>query len=58
MFRREFKKNLKNKLMRDERELLNIENLIKVLIKIDDKLYKRTIKKAIRLISRKSKNFL
>jgi len=39
MFRREFKKNLKNKFMRDEQEFLNIKNLIEVLIKINDKLY-------------------
>jgi len=31
--------------MRDKRELLNIKNLIKVLIKINDKLYERVIKK-------------
>jgi len=35
--------------MRNKQELLNIKNLIKVAIKIDDKLYKRAIKK-IRLI--------
>jgi len=45
MFRRELKKNLKNKFMRDKQELLNIKNLIKILIKIDNKLYKRAIKK-------------
>jgi len=45
MFRREFKKNLKNKLIYNERELLNIKNLIKVIIKIDNKLYKKAIKK-------------
>ena len=45
MFKREFKKNLKNKFMRDEQELLNIKNLIKILIKIDNKLYKRVIEK-------------
>jgi len=45
MFRRELKKNLKNELMRDKREFLNIKNLIEVLIKIDNKLYKRVIEK-------------
>ena len=45
MFRREFKKNLKNKFICDEQELLNIKNLIKITIKIDDKLYERAIKK-------------
>jgi len=45
MFKRELKRNLKNELMRDERELLNMKNLIKITIKIDDKLYERAIKK-------------
>jgi len=31
--------------MRNKQELLNIKNLIKVAIKIDDKLYKIAIKK-------------
>ena len=31
--------------MRDEQEFLNIKNLIKVIIKIDDKLYKKVIEK-------------
>jgi len=38
-------KNLKDKFIRNEQELLNIKNLIKVLIKINDKLYKKAIKK-------------
>jgi len=38
MFRKEFKNFFKDELIRDERELLNIKNLIKVTIKIDDKL--------------------
>jgi len=31
--------------MRNEQELLNIKNLIEVIIKIDNKLYKQVIKK-------------
>jgi len=31
--------------MRNEQELLNIKNLIKVIIKINNKLYKQVIKK-------------
>jgi len=31
--------------MRDEREFLNMKNLIKIIIKIDDKLYKQIMKK-------------
>jgi len=45
MFKKEFKKNLKNELMRNRQKLLNIKNLLEVLIKIDNKLYKRVIKK-------------
>ena len=45
MFRKELKKNLKDKFIRNKQKLLNIKNLIKVIIKIDNELYKRVIKK-------------
>ena len=45
MFRRNFKNNLKNEIMRDEKILNDIFNLIEVVIDFNDKLYKRTIKK-------------
>jgi len=45
MFKKEFKKNFKNKIIRDKQKLLNIKNLIKVIIKINNKLYKRITKK-------------
>jgi len=57
MFRRELKKNLKDELMRDEQEFLNIKNLIKILIKIDDKLYKRVMKKRFDQSYKKAKTF-
>jgi len=57
MFRQNFKNNLKNEIMRNKRIFSNIFNFIKVIIDFNNKLYKRVIKK-IRLILRKSKNFL
>ncbi len=57
MFRRDFKNNLKNEIMRDEKILNNIFNFIEVIIDFDNKLYERAIKK-IRLISKKNKNLL
>jgi len=57
MFKKELKKNLKDKLIRDKRELLNIKNLIEVAIKIDNKLYKRVIKKRFDQFYKKIKTF-
>ncbi len=45
MFRRNFKNNLKNEIMRDKKNFNDMFNLIEVVIDFDDKLYKRTIKK-------------
>ncbi len=45
MFRRNFKNNLKDEIMRDEKILNNIFDLIEVVIDFDDKLYERAIKK-------------
>jgi len=45
MFRRNFKNNLKNKIMRDKKILNDIFDLIEVVIDFNDKLYKRAIKK-------------
>jgi len=57
MFRQDFKNNLKNEIMRDEKTFSNMFNFIKIVIDFDDKLYKRAIKK-IQLILKKSKNLL
>jgi len=57
MFRRDFKNNLKNEIMRDERILSDMFDLIEVVIDLDNKLYKRVIKKK-NLISRKGRNLL
>ena len=45
LFCRKFKKNIKNKLMRDGVEIINFEILIEKAIAIDNKLYFRVIKK-------------
>ncbi len=57
MFRRDFKNNLKNKIMRNKKTLSDMFNLIEVVINLDNKLYKRAIKK-IQSILRKSRNLL
>ncbi len=45
MFRRNLKNNLKDEIMRDEKILNDMFNLIKVVIDFNDKLYKKAMKK-------------
>jgi hypothetical protein len=45
MFRRDLKNNLKNEIMRDDRFINDMFDLIKVAIDLDDKLYERVMKK-------------
>ncbi len=45
MFRRNLKNNLKNEIMRDDKFISDMFDLIEVVIDFDDKLYKRTMKK-------------
>ena len=45
MFRRELKNNLKNEIMRDKQNASDMFNLIEIVIDLDNKLYKRTMKK-------------
>jgi hypothetical protein len=45
MFRQDFKNNFKNKIMRNNKFISDIFNLIEIVIDFDNKLYKRTIKK-------------
>ncbi len=45
MFRRNFKNNLKNEIMRDDKFISDMFDLIEVVIDFDDKLYKRVMKK-------------
>ncbi len=45
MFRQNLKNNLKNKIIRDNKFINDIFDLIKVVIDLDNKLYKKIIKK-------------
>ncbi len=45
MFRRDFKNNLKDEIMRDDRSISDMFDLIEVVIDLDDKLYERAMKK-------------
>ncbi len=45
MFRRGLKDNLKNEIMRDDRSISDMFDLIEVAIDLDDKLYERAMKK-------------
>ncbi len=45
MFRRNLKNNLKNEIMCDKKTLNDMFDLIEVVIDLDDKLYKKVIKK-------------
>ncbi len=45
MFRRNFKNNLKNEIMRDDKFISDMFNFIEVVIDFDDKLYKKAMKK-------------
>ena len=47
MFRRNLKNNLKDEIMRNEKSINDMFNLIKVVINFDNKLYKKAIKKYI-----------
>jgi len=45
MFQQDFKNNFKNKIMCNSKIISNIFDFIKVVINLDNKLYKRVIKK-------------
>ncbi len=45
MFRRDLKNNFKNKIMRNNKFISDIFDLIEVIIDFDNKLYERVIKK-------------
>ncbi len=45
MFRRDLKNNLKNKIIYNKRSINNMFDLIEVVIDLDNKLYKKAIKK-------------
>jgi len=45
MFRRDLKNNLKNEIMRDDKNINDMFDLIEVVIDLDDKLYEKAMKK-------------
>ncbi len=45
MFRQNFKNNLKNEIIYNNKFINNMFDLIKIVIDLNDKLYKKTIKK-------------
>ncbi len=45
MFRRDFKDNLKNEIMRDDKSISDMFDLIEVVIDFNDKLYEKAMKK-------------
>ena len=45
MFKQDLKKNVKDELMRNDAKFNTIQILVKITIDVDDKLYKRAIKK-------------
>ena len=45
IFRQELKNNIKDEIMYDERDYENLAEFIKIVIDLDDKLYKRVMKK-------------
>ena len=45
MYRRRLKDNVKNKFMRNEKNYKDFQKLIEITIELDDKLYKRVMKK-------------
>ncbi len=57
MFRRNLKKNLKNKIIYNRRRINDIFDFIKVVIDLDDKLYKRAIKKRYNQFQERAKTF-
>jgi hypothetical protein len=57
MFRRDFKNNLKNEIMRDNKFINDMFNLIEVVIDFNDKLYKRIIKKRYDQLYERTKIF-
>ena len=58
MFRREFKNNLKNEIMRDSKFINDIFNFIEVIIDFNNKLYERIIKKNIINLIKEQKSSL
>jgi len=57
MFRRSLKDNLKDEIMRDGKFISDMFDLIEVVIDLDDKLYKRAMKKRYDQPQERAKTF-
>jgi len=57
MFRRDLKNNLKNEIMRDDKFISDMFDLIEVVIDLDDKLYERAMKKQYDQLHERAKTF-
>jgi len=57
MFRQDFKNNLKNEIMRDDKFINDMFDLIEVVIDFENKLYERAIKKQYDQFHKKAKIF-
>jgi len=57
MFRRDLKNNLKNEIMRDDKSISDMFDLIEVVINLDDKLYERAMKKRYDQSRERAKTF-
>ena len=58
MFRKGLKNNVKNELLRYKGIINSINSLIYALIKVDNKLYKRVIKKKFNNLRKKARTFI
>jgi len=57
MFRRDLKNNLKDKIMRDGKSISDMFDLIEVVIDLDDKLYKKAMKKRYDQLKERARTF-
>ncbi len=57
MFRRDFKNNLKDELMCDDKSINDMFDLIIIVIDFDDKLYERAMKKRYDQLKERAKIF-
>ncbi len=57
MFRRDLKNNLKDELMRDDKSISDMFNLIMIVIDLDDKLYEKAMKKRYNQFRERAKTF-
>jgi len=57
MFQRDLKNNLKNEIMRNDKFISDMFDLIEVVINLDDKLYEKAIKKRYDQLQKRAKTF-